>query len=564
MEPLRGGTAPTTPGLTHMAIAIVLQESHSSIRSMTSPPLPSKRSGHGWRWGWAIALGIPLTTAILLLTQPAFLAELDNLRYEAFNSLDPKFRYPFPESLKGDRSGQLSPDEIRIHRAQLQKFLGKAISITDSNHQQGRLTVQSLEQATLPPTIQAAPNTHTTLRLNFDWSRPIQGLTARYNLFLPGVATSSCLTTILQGGRFQTFVFTPTRQTLSLMPGLPGFATGELFLAIAGAVIWGAAHSLSPGHGKTVIGAYLIGERATPRHALLLALITTVTHTVGVFALGLITLFAARYILPEQLYPWLSLISGGVVAVIGIRLLFTRLSRKFSKTHPPFAHSPHHPHTAFFKRMRYKVFVERSAARRAQQKLWFYPSAKRCIHESTATYPQARSSTTLFSAVSHQPHRVNHGHEHGHHTHTHDHDHDREPHHRHHARYDSHSHDDNHGHYHSHLPSGADGTPITWRSLVALGVSGGLIPCPAALVLLLGAIALNQVAFGLALVLAFSLGLAGVLTGLGLLMVYSKDVFRRVPTQFRFMKGMPVFSAIAITLIGVGVTTKAIMQIAQI
>lgn len=71
---------------------------------MTSPSLPSKQSGYGWRWGWAIALGIPLTTTILLLTQPAFLAELDNLRYEAFNSLEPKFRYPFPESLKGDRN----------------------------------------------------------------------------------------------------------------------------------------------------------------------------------------------------------------------------------------------------------------------------------------------------------------------------------------------------------------------------------------------------------------------------------------------------------------------------
>jgi tetratricopeptide (TPR) repeat protein len=87
-----------------MAMAIVFQEAPSKIRSMTSPSLPSKRSEYWWRWGWAIALGIPLTTATLFLTQPTFLTRLDTLRYEAFNPLEPEFRYPFPESLKGDRS----------------------------------------------------------------------------------------------------------------------------------------------------------------------------------------------------------------------------------------------------------------------------------------------------------------------------------------------------------------------------------------------------------------------------------------------------------------------------
>ena len=66
-------------------------------------------------------------------------------------------------------------------------------------------------------------------------------------------------------------------------------------------------HAMSPGHGKTVVGAYLVGSRGTVKHAAFLGLTVTITHTLGVFALGLITLFASNYILPEKLIPFLSL-----------------------------------------------------------------------------------------------------------------------------------------------------------------------------------------------------------------------------------------------------------------
>jgi ABC-type nickel/cobalt efflux system permease component RcnA len=74
--------------------------------------------------------------------------------------------------------------------------------------------------------------------------------------------------------------------------------------------------------------------------------------------------------------------------------------------------------------------------------------------------------------------------------------------------------------------------PVTWRSLLALGVSGGLLPCPSALVVLLSAIALGRIGFGMLLVVAFSLGLAGVLTGFGILLVYAGRIFERLPMQF--------------------------------
>ena len=91
--------------------------------------------------------------------------------------------------------------------------------------------------------------------------------------------------------------------------------------ALLAAAAWGALHALSPGHGKTVVGAYLVGSRGTPRHALFLGLTVTITHTAGVLALGLLILFASRTILPELLYPWLSLTSGLLVVAIGLTIL---------------------------------------------------------------------------------------------------------------------------------------------------------------------------------------------------------------------------------------------------
>src|SRR5215212_1019713 len=88
--------------------------------------------------------------------------------------------------------------------------------------------------------------------------------------------------------------------------------------------VWGAMHAMTPGHGKTIVGAYLVGSRGTMKHAIYLGLTTTITHTLGVFALGFITLFAAQFIVPEKLYPWMNLLSGLFVVGIGLNLLVSR------------------------------------------------------------------------------------------------------------------------------------------------------------------------------------------------------------------------------------------------
>lgn len=230
---------------------------------------------------------------------------------------------------------------------------------------------------------------------------------------------------------------------------------------------FGAAHALSPGHGKAVVGAYLVGSRGTPKHALFLGLTVTVTHTLGVFALGLITLFASNYILPERLMPLLSFVSGLLVLFIGLTLFKDRL---FSMLGWQTASHHHHEH-----------------------------------------------------GHSHDSELDEHHHAHDGLTHTHG------------------------GSTHTHLPP----QNVTWRSLLALGISGGLLPCPSALVLMLAAISKGRIGYGIVLTLFFSLGLATTLTAVGLVFLYAGKFFgSRNLSGNRIIKTLPVFSAFVIACVG--------------
>ncbi|MGN6756319.1 MAG: nickel/cobalt transporter [Thermomicrobiales bacterium] len=254
------------------------------------------------------------------------------------------------------------------------------------------------------------------------------------------------------------------------------------------ALVWGAAHALTPGHGKTVVAAYLIGSRGTARHAAFLGLTVTVTHTIGVFALGAVTLWLARFLLPETLYPWLNVTSGGLIVVIAGVLVYQRL-RGAGHTH---GHDHNHTHAHHHHD---------------------HPHDHHHEHPATSAPPAGTAITYTHSGTTH-----------------------------------------------THLPPGVDGGGITWRSLLALGVSGGLIPCPSALVLLLGAIALGRIGFGLLLVVSFSLGLAVVLTAIGLLMVYARRLFDRFSFEARVPRLLPVTGALAMMLAGLGIVLEALRQ----
>lgn len=213
------------------------------------------------------------------------------------------------------------------------------------------------------------------------------------------------------------------------------------------ALVAGAGHALSPGHGKTMVAAYLVGSRGAPQHAVLLGLMTTLTHTMSVFALGILALLLSRYVLPEQLYPFLSLGSGLMVCGVGFWLLDRFL-------HP----SPIHNH----------------------------------VHSAD-------------------------------HTHQH------------------------------LLPE------ISLRTLVSLGIAGGLIPCPSALVLLLSAIALHQTAYGLLLVCAFSFGLAIVLISIGLVTLYAHHWLKQISWVQPLQPYIPIISAIGVISVGTSLIVCAVI-----
>ena len=218
---------------------------------------------------------------------------------------------------------------------------------------------------------------------------------------------------------------------------------GVLVLLLLGAFGWGALHALSPGHGKAMVAAYLVGTRGSARDAVVLGATVTVTHTIGVFALGLVTLALSQYVLPEQLYPWLTLASGLMVVLVGASVLRSRLR--------------------------------------------------------TAT-------------------------KHSHH----------------------HEHDHAHGHSHDH------------RGLLGMGAAAGLLPCPSALVVLLAAISQHEVALGMLLIVAFSLGLAGTLTGLGVAVVHARRfVPPRIATS-RVAVLMPAASAVVIVALGLVLAARAV------
>jgi nickel/cobalt transporter (NicO) family protein len=229
-------------------------------------------------------------------------------------------------------------------------------------------------------------------------------------------------------------------------------ARGHLGVAVilgslAAALFWGAAHALSPGHGKTIVAAYLVGRRGRPRDALALGAIVTATHTIGVFALGVVVLALSHVIVPDRLYAWTNLVSGLLVVAIAIAVLRARTRR-------------HH-------------------------------------HD---------------------------GDEHHHHHHQH------------------HAHD-------------------SGRGLVAVGISGGLLPCPSALVVLLAAVSLHRVAFGLVLILAFSTGLALSITALGLVAVVAKQTFARRSLDGALVRVLPVLSALVILAAGLLMTARALPKV---
>jgi nickel/cobalt transporter (NicO) family protein len=279
---------------------------------------------------------------------------------------------------------------------------------------------------------------------------PRRGSVADPEMGCSGLSTPPAEPAVRGGVDRATAAFTALVGERSRAPGFVGVA---LLLA----VVLGAAHAVAPGHGKTVMAAYLVGLRGTVRQAATIGATVTVTHTAGVLLLGVV-LSTTRAVASERVYPWLGLGSGLLLAAVGLVLLVR-------------ARGGHHSHS---------------------------------------------------------------------HPHTHPHDHT--------------------GHHHHDRPLGR-------RGLVALGLAGGLVPSPSAVVVLLGGIALGRAWLGVALVLAYGVGMAATLTGVGLLLAHLRTRMDRrlhLPAGSplaRLGRLLPAVTASVIVLVGLGLAAQGVAQL---
>ncbi len=219
--------------------------------------------------------------------------------------------------------------------------------------------------------------------------------------------------------------------------------TGAALFALGLAFVLGMGHALSPGHGKAMVAAYLIGRSGKVKDAFTLGIIVTITHVASVIVLGIAALLLSRYFLPGDLYPWLGAFSGVLVFFVGYIML-----------------------------------------------------AKRALHGAH--------------------------------------------------------------HHHHHDDSKEESEPVSWWSMLSLGIAGGMVPCPTALVVLLAAVALGRIVFGLLLIFAFSLGLAAVLIIIGILTVRASKLTERFSGSRKLIENLPVASAGLVMLAGIAIALNAL------
>ena len=291
-----------------------------------------------------------------------------------------------------------------------------------------------------------------------------------------------------------------------------------IIAALVISFVLGGLHALTPGHGKAIVAAYLVGSKGRVIDAVFLGIVVTFTHTFSVIALGVVMLVVQGFA-PEDIVPWLSLFSGVLIVGIGAWLFTKNMKQYYSSAH---SHGHGHSHT----------------------------------HDHNHDHGHS--------------HDHDHDHEHDDHDHDHDHPHADDHDHGHDHEHD-HSHDDDHGHSHDHAHTHSHGGRTHTHAvpsertgfwgLLSLGISGGIVPCVDALVGLLFAISLNKLVWGLIILCAFSLGLAAVLVAIGILMVMAKPLFERFTGQGVWLQRLPIISAAVVVLLGAVLVFKALITV---
>jgi len=221
-----------------------------------------------------------------------------------------------------------------------------------------------------------------------------------------------------------------------------------LMLGFGVAILLGIGHAFTPGHGKSIMAAYLVGSHGHLKDAVVMGLTTTATHTLSVIFLGLIVMFFSQYILPSTLYPLMARISAILIVLTGLYVLYRRVLERLgarSKRHDPVAH---------------------------------------------------------------------------------------------------HIHDHSYSHHHHH-PKETTGQAF-W-----LAFSGGLIPCPSALAVLLAGVSIGKVGYGIMMILVFSIGLGAALVILGIGVLASRSLFSRLGGARAYLRHLDLVGPAFIITMGI-------------
>jgi nickel/cobalt transporter (NicO) family protein len=332
--------------------------------------------------------------------------------------------------------------------------------------------------------------------------------------------------------------------------GRKNLGLGIGVLAVVLSMLLGAGHAFLPGHGKTVMAAYLVGKRGRLRDVVTVGATGTITHTAGVLILGLLITLGAQFatVVVEQ---DLAVISGGTVALVGLGLLASAVRRRRVEQVSVESHLSH-------------LEVDTLAVEEAlvHQPAHDTPARTLVLHGASA-----QGMVTALAEPHDHPHphlHDDHPHPHPHHEHDHphhDHDDDQHPHA---AAAGSAPHSHGWGSAHSHAPGRAHAPAFSRGGLIGLGAAGGLVPSPSALVVLLAAVTAGRTYFGVGLVLAYGLGMALALCIAGLLVVRLQDRLTRLLAGRKIARlgwvasALPILTASLVLIVGLGLMAKAI------
>ncbi|MFL5797068.1 MAG: hypothetical protein ACJ77A_03935 [Actinomycetota bacterium] len=321
-----------------------------------------------------------------------------------------------------------------------------------------------------------------------------------------------------------------------------GLSIPALLLALALAAAFGAAHALLPGHGKTLMAAYLVGRGGRLRQAAQVGVAVAAMHSASVLALGL-AILGLQVVAPDRIYPWVTLATGLLVVGMGVALVILRVRERRRGESEAHRHAWGHTHvqenghgSEHQDHGHDHIHANgHGADRHDHVSMAAYVGAERVpalVRAGASTLERGASSRFNTHEIGDAPPGQGHG-----------------P-----------GHMGNRDHGNGHRGTGDPGPqtldrPLSRAGMASLAVAGGILPSPTAIVVLLATFSAHRIAFGLALILSFSAGMAAALVGVGILALRARGAIAR-RLSGRLLRVLPIATALVIVGVGLFLAVK--------